>query len=331
MNRFFSVLVIFSYYLFIPATGLAQLILPSTNNGFDKYPNFNFEYIKKHNIKTITFDIIDKKDLEVAVDKGLINIYEFDNQGRLTRFYYTVISKTVVKEYHSKPVYKRRKKISNGGVYYRNEYEYDTISTRFYYDDASRLKLKRYNDGNYYEATYYDYNADGMVVREMRAKETNSSGDKNMFMLGVQNILSEEKFDYQKTGERQYKKKCLNDEGRIFKEIIVNLNEKGQPLLFNESFTVTWISQETKFTYNSKFQLIEKDYSSNSGGQINIKDTFEYDDKGNVLTEKQYKSETLVNELSYLFDETDNKVKSFLNRDHINKTIRITKVFYTFY
>src|SRR6202008_2229613 len=101
-------------------------------------------------------------------------------------------------------------------------------------------------DGNYYEATYYDYNKAGKVVREMRAKETNTSGDKNMFMLGVQNILSEEKFEYQKTGDLQYKKKCLNDEGRIFKEIIVNVNEKGQPLLFNEAFTVTWISQETK-------------------------------------------------------------------------------------
>ncbi|MFL5752692.1 MAG: hypothetical protein ACJ76F_04740 [Bacteroidia bacterium] len=329
MKRIFSLSSILVLFLFLP--GKAQLILPSTNNGFDKYPNFNFDYIKSHRIKTITFDIIDKKDMEVAVDKGLIHNYEFDKEGRLIRFYYTVISKTVVKEYRTKPVYRHRRKISNGGIIYKNEYEYDTISTRFYYDEMSRLKLKRYNDGIYYEATYYDYNTDGQVIREMRAKETNSSGDKSMFMLGVQNILSEEKFEYQKTGERQYKKKCLNDEGRIFKEIIVNVNEKGQPLLFNESFTVTWISQETKFIYNDKFQLVEKNYSSNSGGQINIKDTYEYDERGNILTEKQYKSETLLNELSYLFDEADNKVKSFLNRDHVNKSIRITKVYYSFY
>ncbi len=309
----------------------AQMLLPSLGSSLEKYPNFNPEYIKKHNVKTITFDIIDKKDLQVAVDKGLMHYYEFDKNGLLTRFYYTVIAKTVVQEYHTKPVYKKRRKISNGGVYYKNDYVYDTISTRFYYDSNQRLILSRYNDGNYYESLYYEYNHENQVIKVLRAKETNSSGYKNVFQMGIQTVLSDERFQYVKTGDKQYKKLCLNDESRVFKEVIITNNETAQPIAWNEVFTATWISQESKFTYNEKKQLIEKNYKSNTGDVLTTKSTFEYDKEGNLLTEKQYRNETLLNELSYLFDANDQKVKSFLNRDHVNKSIQITKVFYTFW
>ena len=46
---------------------------------------------------------------------------------------------------------------------------------------------------------------------------------------------------------------------------------------------------------------------------------------------KQFKNDILLNELSYIYDETDRRIKSFLNRDHINKSIRITKVAYKFW
>ncbi len=307
------------------------MLLPSLSSSLEKYPNFNPEYIKKHNVKNITFDVIDKKDMQVAVDKGLMHYYEFDKNGLLTRFYYTVISKTVVQEYHTQPVYKKRRKVSGGGVYYKNDYLYDTISTRFYYDSNQRLILSRYNDGNYYEAMYYEYNHENQITKILRAKETNVSGYKNVFQMGIQTILSDERFQYVKTSDKQYKKLCLNDESRVFKEIIITNNENAQPVNWNEVFTATWISQESSFSYNDKKQLVEKKYKSNTGDVLNTKSTFEYDKEGNLLTEKQYRNETLFNELSYLFDALDQRVKSYLNRDHINKTIRITKVFYTFW
>lgn len=309
----------------------AQMLLPSLQNGVDKYPNFNPEYIKKHNIKSLVFDIIDKKDLQVAVDKGLIHSYEFNKEGKLTRFYYTVVSKTITQEIHTGAVYKKRKKISNGGVYYKNEYVYDTISTRFYYDDKNRLTHSRYNDGAYYEAMYYEYNEDDLVTKIIRAKETNVSEDKSSFQLGIQTVLSDERFQYVKLGDKQLKKLCLNDENRVFKEIIMTYDECKYITSLNESFTATWISQESKFAYNFNHQMIEKTYKSNSGGTLQTKSTFEYDTKGNLLTEKQYKNDVLYNELSYLFDDSDQRVKSYLNRDHINKSIRITKVIYTFW
>jgi len=275
------------------------------------------------------FDIMDKKDLQYVVDKGIIQHFDFDAAGRLTRFYYTTIVKTIVKEIHTPAVYKRKRKISNGGVYYKNEFIYDTISTRFYYNEDGRLKLKRFNDGIYYEAVYYAYNEEGFAVKELKCKETNVSNDKSYFQLGMQTILSDEEFQYEKIGDRQFKKKCFNDEGRVFKEIIINSTPSNQTLSLNESFVATWINQSTKYKYNEKNQQVEKIFQTNSSGTLILKETTDYDDKGNILTVKQYKNEVLQNELSYLFDP-DAKVNSFLNRDHINKSIRITKVYYDY-
>ena len=93
---------------------IAQTLIPTAETAFENQLPFNTEYIKSQNIKSITFDIIDKKDLQVAEDKGLLTYYEFNTNGLLTRFYNTSIIKVIQKEYHSEPVYRRGRKISNG-------------------------------------------------------------------------------------------------------------------------------------------------------------------------------------------------------------------------
>jgi hypothetical protein len=147
----------------------------------------------------------------------------------------------------------------------------------------------------------------------------------------MQTVLSDERFKYVNIGDRQLKKLCFNDEGRVFKEIIITYDENRLPLSFNEVFTATWINQESQFTYNNKKQMVKKVYTSNTGDLLKTVSEFEYDAKDNLLTEKQYRNDVQRNELSYLFEEPDQKVKSFINRDYINKTIRITKVYYTFW
>jgi len=309
----------------------AQMLNPTTTPGPDKFPNFNSEYIKKHEIKVLIFDIMDKKDLQIAEDKGLIHYYEFNKEGLLTRFYYTIISKTISHEIHTEFVNKKTKKVRNGGVRIKNEFIYDTISTYFFYDTINRLKMTRFNDGNYYESTYFDYNETNLPVKIIRAKETNVSTDKTNFQLGMQYVLSDERFQQIKTSNRQIKTICLNDEGRTYKEIISNFDDANHLISTSESYIATWINQESFFKYSLSGQMIEKSFHSNSGGSINVKTSYEYDSSGNLFTEKQFKNDVLLNELSYIYDESDRRVKSFLNRDHVNKSIRITKVAYKFW
>src|ERR1700752_626143 len=148
----------------------SQTLIPTVESAFEPQLPFDDEYIKAQRIKSITFDIIDKKDFQVAEDKGLLNYYEFNDQGQITRFYYTSIAKVIQKEYHSGPVYHHKRKVNNGHSYTKNEYIYDTISTNYYYNEKFLLKLKRYNDGSYYESYYYDYSLEGKIKQEKRCK-----------------------------------------------------------------------------------------------------------------------------------------------------------------
>lgn len=306
---------------------IAQTLIPTAETAFESQLPFNNEYIKTQKIKSITFDIIDKKDLQVAEDKGLLTYYEFNSNGLLIRFYNTSIIKVIQKEYHSEPVYRRGKKISNGHSYTKNDYVYDTVSTNYFYTPNNLLKLKRYNDGSYYESHYYDYSIEGKVEKEKRCKETNVSENKTEFKLGAQFVISDEVFKYLSTGKNQYKKTCMNDEGRPYKEIIYTMNDAKQPISINEQYTVAWITQNSNFTYNAKGQLTKASYKSNSNGDLEQTRTYEYDANDCLLTEKQYKNGILLNEVSYITDATK-KVTSYIIRDSNNKSLRIVKLMY---
>jgi len=325
-----SLQFILSFIIFNISVSTAQTLIPLAESAFENQLPFNTEYIKTHNIKSITFDILDKKDLQVAEDKGLLNYYEFNDDGLLKRFYYTSIAKIIQKEYHSGVVYRHRKKISNGYSYTKNEYVFDTISTSYFYNDAHLVKLKRYNDGDFYESYYYDYFPDGKVESEKRFKETNIAGTKTEFKLGAQYVISEESYLYKIVSPHQCKKICLNNEGRTYKEIIYNINDAKQLLNYNEQYTVTWIMQESNYTYNAKGQLTSAIYKSNSNGDLEQKRTYEYDSNDCLLTEKQYKNGVLEKEVSYVTDASK-KLTSYIIRDDANKNMRIVKLYYTYW
>lgn len=320
-----------SFFFFVLCiNSFSQTLYPTAEAAFEPQLPFNSEYIKANKVRSITFDIIDKKDLQVAEDKGLLNYYEFNAQGKIARFYYTTIAKVIQKEYHTGAVYKGRRKISNGHSYTKNEYIYDTVSINYYYTDSLKLKLKRYNDGQYYESYYYDYTPEGQVKSEKRCRETNVSPNKYEFKLGSQLVISEESFSYQNTGKNQVKKICSNDEGRAYKEVIYNYNKEQKITLINEQYIVAWIIQQTSFVYNEEGRLISAVYKGNTNGDQEESRTYDYDANGCVLTEKQYKNGVLQKEISYVTD-ANKKLNSYLIRDPNQKNIRIVKLYYQYY
>lgn len=303
-----------------------QTLKPSPQSAFEPLLEFNTPFIKQQKIRSITFDIIDKKDFEAPVDKNLVHYYEFDSLGLLKRFYYTTIIKTIEKEYHSQPVYRKRRLVSNGSVYYKNEYVYDTISTVFIYKN-NNLILKRYNDGTYYESRYYNYDTKGRLTKERRVKETNLSSDKSNFILGNQTVISEDSFQYLDITPLQYKQICLNSENRPYKEIIFNLDSAQNIVSKNESYTVAWIIQNTTYTYD-KNHLTSATFKGNANGDVILKTTYERDAMDCIYTEKQYKNDVELKEISYITDKTNSRLNSFIIRDPIKKNMRIVKLLY---
>lgn len=319
MNLFFLL-----YLITYNSSLICQTLLVNAETAFENQLPFNTEYINREKIKSITFDILDKKDLQVAEDKGLLNYYEFNCHGKLTRFYYTTIIKVIQKEY-----YTASRKNRGGHSYTRNEYTYDTVSTSYFYNDSKDVKLKRYNDGFYYESYYYDYTIDGKVEKEKRFKESNVSPNRYEFKLGTQFLISEESFIYKDIGKNQYKKICQNDEGRAYKEVIYTLNDDQQIISINEQYIATWITQVSTFEYNKKGQLTKAIYKSNSNGDIEQIRTYEYDANDCLLTEKHYKNGVLLRIISYVTD-ANKKVNSYLIHEPANKNIRIVKLYYQY-
>lgn len=305
------------------------MLVPSHSSAFGPLLEFNSDFIKDRKIRSITFDIIDKKDFEVAIDKNLMNYYEFNSNGQLSRFYYTTIVKTIEKEYHSQPVYKRHRLVSQGHSYFKNEYVYDTISTVYMYNDQN-LIMKRYNDGTYYETRYYNYDSKNRVTKEKRYKETNNSETKNNFILGNQTLISEDSFQYVDITPHQYKQICLNSEHRPYKEIIVNKDSTGKVTSTNEHYIVAWIVQNAEFKY-VKGILTTAEFKGNANGDVVLKSTYECDSTGCIYTEKQYKNDVLLKEISYITERNSKFLNSFVSRDPINKTMRIVKLYYNYY
>lgn len=315
---------------FLQITVGAQVLLPSPETAFEKQHSFNPAIIKTKNIKKITFEIVDKKDFETVVDKNLIETYEFDTNGLITRYYYTTIVKTVERQITTGPVYKGRKRINNGSSYFINDYVYDTISTSYFYQN-NLLKLKRYHDGaNYYESRYYRYNENNQLTKELRFKETNNSKDKSIFILGNQVLLSEDSFQYQKYSNGQLKCTFFNNENRSYKEQITNYDSLGNKKMVFENYTAaSWIVQEQNFTYKNN-RMSSAEFKGNANNDVILKRTYEFDVKKELLTEKQFKNNVLLKEVSYVADNNNGLLNSFIIRDGINKTMRIVKLKYDF-
>jgi hypothetical protein len=315
---------------FINLSAKAQLLIPGNTSNTENSFSFNADEIKKRKIKTIIFEIVDKQDFKIVEDKDLSKHYEFDAEGRLKRSYYTVIKKIIQKDFQSAPVYRRGRLVGGGGTYSKSVYEFDTLSTNYFYDDKGNLMGKRFNDGTFYNATYYKYDSIGQVISLLSCKETNTNVDKSVFTLGMQQINFEEKYKYIYSSPKQYKQQFLNDENRVFKELIVNFNANKQPLQYNESYVATWINQITNFTYNEQNLLIEKKYTSNASENIELKETYEYDANGLLNTEKHYRNNVLQTETGYVNDAETKIPNSFVTRDYINKTMQIVRLIYIY-
>jgi hypothetical protein len=299
----------------------AQVIVPTAETAFEDHHNFNPSFIKSKGIRKITYEIIDKKDFQVAVDNSLTETYEFNPEGLLTRHYYTIIARVL--ERHVATVSRR------GKVVMRNtsEFEYDTVGTTYTYDNG-KLALKRSHDGrSYYEGRYYRYDTTGNLTKELRYKETNNSANRSFFILGSQTLMSEDSFSYTRFPSGQLKCLYLNNENRPYKERIINYEDGRVKHIFESYTAASWIVQEYKFSYSGG-KLAAASFEGNASTPVRLVNQYEYDDAGELYGEKHFRDSVLVKEVSYVTDKVNGLLNSFVIRDHLQKTMRIVKLRY---
>jgi hypothetical protein len=316
-------------FLLFPLSLQAQLIDTHLSEPSTTDPHFNTEIIRLNKIKSITFSISQKPDLQVIDDKGLVQCFEFDSLGLVKRSYTTSIRSQEKVETLVKARYYRGRRISPAYTDISWKYIYDTAFTWFVYDKEKQLILKRSNYGDIFSTYYYEYDSLGRVTKEINCRETNKNLDKHHFELGVQTVLSTESFQYVRQSPSQLKKLCLNDDGKVYKQGIINRDSNTVTEDF--SFIVGYVRYSNIYTYDKSGKLISKTYASNENGDTKTTVSYTYDENGNVSFEKRQKNDTLTDDLSYLYDESGKLLRSKLDRDYIHLNIEIVKVMYEYY
>ncbi len=188
--------------------------------------------------------------------------YEYDSKGNLasSKFYSdSECTSTVSYQYNDDNLLIREDTYYTSGNHWWEVYEYDTCG-----NNTAYLVYRNDHDGIYH-GYYYEYDANGQVIRETQ-----------MFESGVSAI-----YEYVYT---------YDEEGRIIKSRINNstildeyvYNEKG--LLSQESVVFyDGTVGITKYQYDDDDRLIFSSYKYD--GEISSDHSYEYDNDGNVLKE----------------------------------------------
>ena len=317
---------VFLLILFVPLFSVAQLFLPVDDDPFAVPVRFNADSIRKHKILTITAGIQYKPDDRKIEDKGLKEFYQFDSIGRI-RFYWRTRVKNYAEEIIEHPaVYRKGKRIRAAWTETKYAYHYDTTFVYYYYDNTQRLTCRRQCQDDFYHTWYYIYNEDGTVARQTHCRETNIAQGHRNFRLGVQTIISQEDFAYQRFSATQIKQLCLNDEGKPYKETMMLLDTKGRPLDFREAYTAGGIRIVSSWEYDSLGRTSMITYSSNAGGDYTEKTYYRYDSLGRIESVKRFEDGKLKDDFSYLYREREPIAYAYINRRHLDMGIDIVKM-----
>ncbi len=309
----------------------AQVFLPLADDPFGIPLQFNADSVRKFKIKSVTNAFQYKPDGRIIDDKGIHDYYEFDEFGRLKFYWKMRVHGTESKIVEHDAVMRRGRKIKSGWTEYKYNYTYDTAFVYLYYDSLSRISSRRMCDGNYYHAWYYTYGEDNLLNSQIHCRETNMGTSHCDFRPGVQTTLSEENFRYEKYSSVQVKQLCFNDEGRIYKETIVQYDLLGRVIESRETFVAGGLRVIINNAFDSLGRKNRYSYSSNAGEQVTESSEFIYDTLGRLASVRKYKNTVLKDEFSYLYDGGSLISYAFINRRHIELGIDIVKMKVDYY
>ncbi len=329
MKRIVRVIIL-SLCLFAPELR-AQLFVYITDDPFGVPLRFNSDSIRARHIRTITTDYQYKPDNQIIQDRGVQEQFMFDTLGRLVRYMKTRIKGQATQTIEHPAVYRRGKRVAKAWTETKTVYVHDSIFVYYRYDSLKRLDMRRMCDGDYYNTWYYEYNLDGTISRQTHCRETNRNTSHLNFFLDVQTVLSQEVFGYEKFGTAQVKQRCLNDEGKVYKETMLNYDSQGHLVDERQAYIVGGLRNQVTYQYDAQGRLTERIFTSNANQDLIEKSVLTYDSIGRTTALKFYRNEILREEFSYLYNAEAPSAYAWVNRRHQEAGIDIVKLSYTLY
>ncbi len=245
-------------------------------------PFFNPEVVKQFKVKSIRGHYATKFDMDIIRPNADAYVYEFDRLGQMVREY----------------------KIHMG----------DTLISSFQYDYKGNITLHRESNKFGYHETRYFYDDRNRVTRLEIRRDQKEHLNKLSFELDESKIIAEERFEYIPLDGMNYKKLCYNGANRVYRIEFFYFNDKAQ-LIKKESALHNGSGRvETNYIYTKKGKVeTVKSIAVGSGRHEKLK-KFEYDQQGNVLSRKIYRSDKIISEEQFVFHEGSGLLKAIISR-----------------
>ncbi|MGL5889123.1 MAG: hypothetical protein ACRC3B_04525 [Bacteroidia bacterium] len=310
----------------VPAA--AQLFIPVSDDPFGVPFLFNRDSVVTQKIKFVNIALQYKPDQQIIDDKGLREYYQFDSLGNLSLYWRNRVRTIKTEEVITPAVYRRGRRIRPERVEYKKTYLYDTVFVHYAYDTLNRVIMRRLCDADYYNTWYYTWNADNSLAVRIHVRETNIGRDHLSFVLGVQTIISEEQFRYEKYSANQLTQIALNDEGKPYRQSITDFDAAGRVLEERLSFIAGGNYNVYRYEYDSLGRLSSRLFSMsgiNTGEEL-LKYT--RDSLSRLEAVRVYKNAVLHDEYTYLYEGNVSRPYAFLNRRHQQAGIDIVKLYY---
>ena len=292
-SSFVFMKMVFSFFLVGAFSQLSwgQILDNTEGQTFGDRPYFNQQFISKNNIKSIRGFYSTKAAMDIIRKSEDIYWYDFDQKGRL----------------------KKEMRTQFG----------DTLVTMFEYDDAGRLKVTRKSDNYGFHSHHYEYDErDRIILKEYR-RDVSKNGDKYDFELDRSFIVSEERFEYEDLEGKNYKKRYLNNAGKVYKEEIYFFNEYD--LLVRQEGRLVMGSGITNvsFSYDEKGRVVEKTIEKKVMGSTKSVWKYEYDEHDNLLAQHYYKNDVYLKETQIVYHQETLLLEAVVNRETENSFVTI--------
>ncbi len=274
---------------------LAQLINPPSGKEFQLEQKFNPTFIAANKIKEIRCSKESKKDGEKIRSTQKIVVYQFEPSGQLS-----LISE----------------------IDFRLS---DTAVTVYTYA-GNRLQCEVKNDAAGMYSYCYTYGADGLPQSRNYGRTERS---KNLMGIGlpsqITNVAAETYTHVRYEG--QLHTTLHNSSGRPYIKEIRYYDENNYLSKYTQSYIMSSDRMDESYKYNLHGWLSER----NTGSTQDDRNTYTYDQFGNMLEEEYFKSNTRVYRKEYVYEGKNMLLRAELQRDEAAQTILITNYGYKYW
>ena len=286
---------LFGVILFFTVSAHAQILDNTNCDVFSDNNFFNQEFIKKNGITTIHSTISSKRSMKPIKETPLWQQFDFDKYGRVTRMMETRFIGSKI----------------------------DTSLVQFKYV-GDHLVKKRLSDTKGFYSYSYQYNDNGNLEKKTYSREVNANPETHKFELKQLIEVYKERYEHTEISKSKTKQISYNSNDKPYLQEFTEYDEYGNKIKEISTLVVTKKGSSTTYKYDAYHRPIEKLEINNLFGKSEIRYTYEYDEAGNLLSEKKYEDGVYKTNREFLYDGRM-LLSARLTKDIATGTIQIVK------